>query len=557
MQPDSPDYSQVNRRPMDVEDYLDVLRRHKSWIIGPAFAGLVIAFVVAFFWPDTYVSEAVIRVIPAQISDKLVMPVNPAGMTQRVNSTAQTVLSRQKLTDLITSLNLYPSERKRQPLEDIIEQMRHKDISMGQVTAVSSPNSNSGSQPVAAFRLSFRYENRQLAQKVVEELKSQFINESTKNIGNENRQTTEFFDDQLNNARRHLDEVEAQLTTYQKRYNGQLPEQQQMIQSQVQMLQSQVESANAQLNRATQNRLILESQLQSAQSHRNSLKPPVEETPTTARNEELQFKDRQIQAAETDLAALRERYRDTHPDVQRQAGIITALRKSRESLVKAQPASAPETSPMFLRLQKEHEREVRDYDSDIQRIQGLLRANVAEADSATRMMDRLNNELKEAQGRLELVPAGAQQYGDLLREQRLAKDSYEELKRKKDAAALSYRATQNVQGEHLEQLDPPSLPVTPVEPKRPVIVGAGLGLGLLIGLCLAGVREAKDTSLKNLKDVRAYTQLNVLGSIPLLENDLIVRRRRRVAVLAWTAACLVGFVAMTGSVIYYYYSVRV
>ena len=40
-------------------------------------------------------------------------------------------------------------------------------------------------------------------------------------------------------------------------------------------------------------------------------------------------------------------------------------------------------------------------------------------------------------------------------------------------------------------------------------------MGLVLGLFLAGAREAKDTSLKNLKDVRAYTQLTILGSVPL------------------------------------------
>jgi hypothetical protein len=71
-------------------------------------------------------------------------------------------------------------------------------------------------------------------------------------------------------------------------------------------------------------------------------------------------------------------------------------------------------------------------------------------------------------------------------------------------------------------------------------------------LCFAGAREAKDASLKNLKDVRAYTQLTILGSVPLLENDLVVRRRKRLAWLAWSTACLVGIIIMTGSVFFYY-----
>lgn len=40
MQP-AQDLLNVPRRPMDVEDYIDVVRRHKGWIVGPAFAALV------------------------------------------------------------------------------------------------------------------------------------------------------------------------------------------------------------------------------------------------------------------------------------------------------------------------------------------------------------------------------------------------------------------------------------------------------------------------------------------------------------------------------------
>ena len=95
-------------------------------------------------------------------------------------------------------------------------------------------------------------------------------------------------------------------------------------------------------------------------------------------------------------------------------------------------------------------------------------------------------------------------------------------------------------------LDPASLAADTDPAQRPIIVGAGAALGLVIGLVLAGAREAKDTSLKNLKDVRAYTQLTILGSVPLLENDLVVRRRKRLTWLAWSTACLVGIMIMTG-----------
>jgi len=65
-------FESVSRRPPDIEDYIDILRRYRSWIIGPTFAGLVIATVIAFLWPDTYVSTAVLRITPQQVSEKLV-----------------------------------------------------------------------------------------------------------------------------------------------------------------------------------------------------------------------------------------------------------------------------------------------------------------------------------------------------------------------------------------------------------------------------------------------------------------------------------------------------
>ena len=75
----------------------------------------------------------------------------------------------------------------------------------------------------------------------------------------------------------------------------------------------------------------------------------------------------------------------------------------------------------------------------------------------------------------------------------------------------------------------------------------------MLGIVFAGAREMKDTSLKNLKDVRAYSNLNILSSIPLLENALLVRRKRRLTWLAWSSGMIVGVVVMSSSVYYYYW----
>ena len=41
------DVYKQHRRVMDLDDYLDAARRHKAWIAGPMFAGLVLSVAAA------------------------------------------------------------------------------------------------------------------------------------------------------------------------------------------------------------------------------------------------------------------------------------------------------------------------------------------------------------------------------------------------------------------------------------------------------------------------------------------------------------------------------
>ena len=123
-------YISVSRRQPDVEDYIDMLRRYRSWIIGPTFAGLVIAVVVGFLWPDTFISSALMRITPQQVPERLVRSAINSQMAERLTQMQQEILSRTSLSELIQrpSLNLYPKDRQRLPMEDVVEQMRNRDI---------------------------------------------------------------------------------------------------------------------------------------------------------------------------------------------------------------------------------------------------------------------------------------------------------------------------------------------------------------------------------------------------------------------------------------------
>ena len=98
-------------------------------LAGFALAGLVISAVVAYRTPEKFASSAVVRLTaPADAEPEVVRA--EAMRLQRE------VLSRTSLSNLIQQpqLELYRSERKRKPLEDVIEQMKKEDLGIRMMT---------------------------------------------------------------------------------------------------------------------------------------------------------------------------------------------------------------------------------------------------------------------------------------------------------------------------------------------------------------------------------------------------------------------------------------
>ena len=118
------DTASVSRRSYDIEDYIDILRRNLRWILAPAFAGLVIATVIAYSKEDRFISSASIRVVPQQVSSDVVKSLTTQDMADRINGMAQSILSRATLTSIINNFGLYKSELKKEPMEDVIDKMR-------------------------------------------------------------------------------------------------------------------------------------------------------------------------------------------------------------------------------------------------------------------------------------------------------------------------------------------------------------------------------------------------------------------------------------------------
>src|SRR2546425_11982579 len=116
-----------SQRTTQVESALDVWRRRK-WIVVVVFSAVLVgASSLIESLPDLYRATATALVEREQVSEAFVRAPVTAELETRIQTIKEEVMSRARLSDLITRLDLYPEVRKKAPLDSLVDQMR-RDI---------------------------------------------------------------------------------------------------------------------------------------------------------------------------------------------------------------------------------------------------------------------------------------------------------------------------------------------------------------------------------------------------------------------------------------------
>ena len=137
--------------------------KHLRLTLYGSLAGLLIGGAIAAALANRpYMSTAFLHVVPPPVPERFVSALNiPVSVTRP--SMLPVVLSRGNLSSIINAFNLYPDERRRLPMEDVVELMRS-------ATHVTSPNSDT-------IEVSFTYPDRFAAQKVTADVVSRIMAE--------------------------------------------------------------------------------------------------------------------------------------------------------------------------------------------------------------------------------------------------------------------------------------------------------------------------------------------------------------------------------------------
>ena len=521
-----------------VDTVLAVWSRRK-WLAILAFVAPLAAGVsLIAFLPNIYRSAATVLAERQQVPEFFVRSTVTSAIETRIQTISQEVLSRSRLGALINRFGLYADLRERVPLEGVIERMRG-DIKL----ELKSLELKGGLREASvAFTISYQGSDPGTVSLVTNTLASFYNEENVKARERQATGTTEFLKVQLGETKKRLDGLEQQVSGFKRRHLGELPQQMDANLTTLEHMHAQLRQNADSQTRATERRQTLSSQLAEAESvlYFAGAGPGA-----PFASPELREAARLAQKKE-DLAKLRTQFSDKYPDVVMAAAEVAALERDlvaakalereRAAAKARQPKPNPEekptatpVTPYVLRL-KEALSEVQTELKILKTEEGRLQAAIA-----------------AYQARVENVPKREQEFMELSRDYASTRELYGSLMKRYEEAQLAETMEQGQKGEQFRVLDPAVPNAQPAAPNRLRLLL--MTLAGAIGLAVGGVLLAEhlDTSFHEVDDLRTFSNVPVLVSIPRIVTPTDLRRRWWRMRLAATAAC-VGLVMIVGIV---------
>jgi polysaccharide chain length determinant protein (PEP-CTERM system associated) len=475
-------------RELNSTDAKRVLRRY--WWILPISTVLLtlVAWVAANVLPKRYTSQTMVLVEQPFVSSKYVDPVVSDDLNHRLATMQEQILSRSRLQPIIEKLNLYPEDKDRVHIDDLVERL-HSAITIKPVEAMPG----TGPHQLPGFYITATFETPQLAQQVCTEITSMFLEQNARQAQLQATRTTDFLGEQLAEAKAKLDKEDAKLADFKRQYGGSLPEESQANLSILTGMNSQLEANTQALSRAQQEKSFNESLLQQEEANWKT---------RTTGGTNPDSADLQLSLLQDQLTNLLSRYTPDHPDVIKTQSQIAELKKRMAEPPKQEAAKTP--------AQSTHE------PPQIQLLRAKLKQDDLTIANLMREQGQIQSQTRTLQGRVQATPMVEQQYKEITRDHQTASDIYNDLLKKSQSSSMAGDAVRKQDSEQFRVYDPPNLPTQPSFPKKPYFLGGGAFGGLAIGFGILFLLAMMDKTIHSEHDAELFLQLPVLTVVPTL-----------------------------------------
>jgi uncharacterized protein involved in exopolysaccharide biosynthesis len=461
---------------INVQDMIAILKRRFLWAAIPAAAGVLLAVVLAIFWPAEYESGTVVLVQPKGIPDQLAASTVAYDTEAAFNAIRLRIMTRDHLSKVIDALNLYQDSNDTRTRQ--ITHMRSKITIEPIPPAIIDPR-----KPIQvnSFRIAFRDPDPKVARNVAAALTREFQKTNLAQRSEQAQGTHDFIRAELDRARDERGRVGRELSDYKEKHRGELPEDLRINQHRLETLSGQRGQALAGLDTARDRRDHFRKEMLEV-----SKSGSREEVDPVARERAVELLLRQhLSMGKT----------EKHPDVVIARQELMELNELIDSMESEQHAITPEAALMRRAMSEQ-----------------MVRANVLQ-----KQLARIDEAIARFEERILNTPRRSSEIGHLEAQYSSLTQSIVELQSKQVAASIGLSLESSQQGERFQIVESALVPTEPISPNRPLILVVGSAAGLLIGMLLMGLREMGDESFHSVSDLQNALGLPVLGAIPAIQ----------------------------------------
>jgi len=486
-------------------NFLKAIGKYRWQAVITAWIVAVCGWTVVLKLPNQYEASARVYVDTQSILKPLL-----SGMTllpnldQQVMFMRRTLISRPNVERVMRMVDLDVKASNAKEHEEMVDKMMSK-IQM------------SGTERDDIYTLSYSSPNAQLGKEVVQAFLTIFVEGSFGGKQGDSDKAIQFIDDQIRSYEQKLVTAENALKDFKIRNMGILPNQGADFSSRLSGASEALNAARLELAEAEQARNAIRRQISGSPAAPGQSALPALVDP------ELEAR---IAATTKNLDDLRLQYTEQHPDIVANRRLLDQLRARKAEESKAPRSSADpgaSYSPMLQQLKVAL--------SEAEARVASLQARVAEYSSRVATLRTQSTAVPEIEAQL----------AQLNRDYELNRENYQKLLASRDSAKLSGDLSSATDMLTFRVIDPPSVPLKPVGPKRlflfSAVFAAALGAGLVVALLLSQLRP----TFLSQATLRETTGLPILGSISMnWTGEQTVRRKRRLLQLGASILLLFG-----------------
>lgn len=520
------------KQSQQAKKYLDLFSRRKVFIITILLLSLPVGLGFYLRTPKVYQATTLLSYQQQKISPNRMSPDVEARISDIVSTLSQIVMSRTNLEKTIVDLDLYPEARKQLPIDDVIEIMRKN------IVIIPAREGD-------VFTASFSGTNPDDVLKVTNDLAAKFIEENLKYRQERASETSSYTSDELDMARKVMDQKENAMRDYKLKYYYEMPEQRDSNVVRLISLQEQYMNTQGTIQELERTQVLIQDQLSNRKEILEGavMAVPVLETGEPVDNPQMEAGSsaQRLAKMEQFLERLLLRYTDKHPEVKRTKKLIVKLQKevALESVGGKEEGSSDISSKSVNTTEKV-------VDSEILQLETQRKSVGLNLDNIRREKASLKKQIEQYEKWVSSAPTRGAEWSSLTREHGQLRRHYDYLVSQDLEAKSMLNLERRQKGSQFKIEDPARYPAKPIKPDFLKIMAAAIGIGLALSCGMSFALDVLDTSFRDGGGLEEYLGVPLIATIPYIDTkkELKKRKWRSVLIICFLGCCTLLILAL-------------